>query len=362
MDTNQKQVASTDRLTFKQKMQSIFVENKFNNSNMAIFSLINRFFWKSKIAPLSMFGFPLIFMIIYFAISQSGNSSFVLSVLDGLNLYISFSTMPIALVCLPQLLVELKQSIILRRIAISNVSSFRYNTLMSIYFLSMCIISTLFIFVVSSIFEYTNVVEYFEYFNGGEYVFALLFFYLSCISLGIILSSISKTASWVQLTGLGILLVSLMLAGQFIPIQIISNLLPVKIISLFSPLDYSMSLMNNVLYANDSIRTIAKAFPNLHLNDSIIDYLSTNLGFSIFDFTHNFKIIASFPTSGVAFPNGMQTFTMLDPIVKSQLDVIISKASPIYDEWQKGLNAIVPFLFVVGSSYISIKKFKWSSR
>ncbi|MEG2802155.1 MAG: ABC transporter permease [Malacoplasma sp.] len=340
-----------------------FVSTTADKNNIAIFNLINKFFWKSKLALISMFGLPLLFIVIYYAVASSRGSSF--KVTDGFNLYIGFSVMPIALVSLPQLLVELKNSIILRRIAISNISPFRYNFLMSVYFFAMCVISTIFIFIAVSAFENVNMKTFLDSFDIPSYIYALINFYVVSISFGIILSSISKSSSWVQLVGLAIILFSLMLSGQFIPIHVIANIMPIKIITLFSPLDYALGLMNNVIMAGqikafittaDQIVAHIDALPPgapLPIPQDILDKLRhiRDLlpagGYNIFDLTQPFVL-----------PN----FSLLKGLGPESSLVGRTLYYPIYEIWQKSLNIVFPYVFLIGSTYLSVNRFSWSSR
>ncbi|MEF9985139.1 MAG: ABC transporter permease [Malacoplasma sp.] len=339
-----------------------FVSTTADKNNIAIFNLINKFFWKSKLALISMFGLPLLFIVIYYAVASSRGSSF--KVTDGFNLYIGFSVMPIALVSLPQLLVELKNSIILRRIAISNISPFRYNFLMSVYFFAMCVISTIFIFIAVSAFENVNMKTFLDSFDIPSYIYALINFYVVSISFGIILSSISKSSSWVQLVGLAIILFSLMLSGQFIPIHVIANIMPIKIITLFSPLDYALGLMNNVIMAGQIKSFITAADyivahpgwpptpmpPNLQeIYDKlrhIRDLLPAG-GYNIFDLTQPFVL-----------PN----FSLIKGLGPESSLVGRTLYYPIYEIWQKSLNIVFPYVFLIGSTYLSVNRFSWSSR
>lgn len=337
------------------KVISNFVEKTYDKNNIAIFNLINKFFWKSKLAPISMFGLPLLFMFIYFAISSSSSSS-SFDVFDGFNLYISFSVMPISLVSLPQLLVEIKNSIILRRIAISNISAFRYNFLMSTYFFGMCVISTLFIFAAVSIFEHANIETFFNSFDMLSYIYALINFYIVSISLGIILSSISKSSTWVQLIGLAVILFSLMLSGQFIPIYVIADILPVKIISLFSPLDYSLGLMNNVILGGQ-VDTFLKQV------NEIINAPTTDI--NLIEKLENLKKF--FPVGGYNIFNFYDPFLIpnsafLKDLISDTPTGKLNPSYPIYDTWEKITNIICPYLFVIGSTYLSVNRFSWSSR
>jgi ABC-type multidrug transport system permease subunit len=71
--------------------------------------------------------------------------------------------------------------------------------------------------------------------------------FISAISTGILLASVSKKSATVQLIGLSIMLLTITLAGYFVPIFVIGGIEAIKYISLFSPINYATSLLNNVL-------------------------------------------------------------------------------------------------------------------
>ena len=123
------------------------------------------------------------------------------------------------------------------------------------------------------------------------------------------MASVSKKSATVQLTGLSFMLLTLILAGHFIPISVIGGIDAIKYMSLFSPINYSTSLLNNVLIMP-------------------IDLDSS----SIFDFK-DFVI----------------SNTGSEPII-------------IIASWQKILNLVMPPIIFVGFNFISYKKFSWSSR
>ncbi|MDK2819854.1 MAG: hypothetical protein KFW07_03380, partial [Mycoplasmataceae bacterium] len=95
--------------------------SKFNPEN-AIIILISKFFWKSKTGPLTTILLPLTFMIIYKLIGGDDSTTFV----DALPAFICLSILPITLITLPQMLVEIKQSIVLRRISTSSITPIKY--------------------------------------------------------------------------------------------------------------------------------------------------------------------------------------------------------------------------------------------
>ncbi len=280
------------------------------NSELSIVSLINKFFWKSKIGPLTMFLLPTGFMLIYYLIEMNSNtgSRFFVSAFPA---YIALSVLPITLITLPQMLVEIKQSIVLRRISTSSITPIKYNLIVAAWFFLMCTFSSLFVIVVFLMFLNTDAPKELSHINWGEFLLALIMLFISAISTGILLASVSKKSSTVQLIGLSILFLTITLGGYFVPIAVIGGVDAIKYISLFSPINFATSLLNNTLIKP-------------------IDGISQ----SIFDIS-NFNILSVDPR---------------DPAIT------------IIAGWQKVLNLIMPTLIFGGFNFIAYKKFSWSSR
>lgn len=288
------------------------IKNK--NAEIAIVSLINKFFWKSKIGPITTFALPLIFMTIYNLISKDEKLVFV----NALPAFICLSILPITLITLPQMLVEIKQSIVLRRISTSSVKPIKYNLLVSSWFFIACICSTIIVFIIFLCFLNVDTSKFLSYINWGEVIYSLLMFYIVSISVGILIASLSKKSSVAQMIGIGIMFITLILGGQFIPISVIGKIEAIKYLSLFSPINYASSLLNNCLI-------------NPEFSESYD--LGSGSIFSITDF--------SMEAQGA-------------PGVSNRI-IIISK-------WQKILNLIMPELIFIGFNFIAYKKFEWSTR
>ncbi len=94
------------------------------NIEYSIIELVNKFFWKSKIGPIGSLVLPLAFMTIYKIMSYVNGLEDVDIFTSGLSTYLSLAIAPIALITLPQIMVELKNSIVLRKISISRVQNF----------------------------------------------------------------------------------------------------------------------------------------------------------------------------------------------------------------------------------------------
>ncbi len=79
-------------------------------------------------------------MIIYKIMSYVDGSEDVGIFVSGLATYLTLAIAPIALITLPQIMVELKNSIVLRKISISKVSALNFSLLLIGYiFVMQCI-------------------------------------------------------------------------------------------------------------------------------------------------------------------------------------------------------------------------------
>lgn len=306
-------------------------------SESAIFLLLNTHFWKSKIGPISSIVMPLLYMVIYAVIGT--NTVFF----SGLSSYLSFSILPLTIISMPLALVEFKSSIILRKISTSSITAFKFCLLMFGYYLIVTIISNLIVITLCATFLNKDAPEIFKTINWGQFIYSLLMVYISSLSVGLLLGVLIKKANQAQIFGFLILFISIILAGQLMPLSVLGSVDAIKYISLFSPISYSMSLMNNVLVgdSNEIIGLIATA--NNGSFASVVE--SCIKGQSIFDVQNPF-IIFDYDFSNI---NGEQEF-------------YVNGYTKIYLEWQKILNLIMPYVICISFITISVKKFNWTSR
>ncbi|MGL4948599.1 MAG: ABC transporter permease [Mycoplasma sp.] len=297
---------------------------QLSESNIAIFELVYKFFVKSKIGIISFFAFPLLFMLMYFFIGNEKGASFFSS---GLPSFLSLGILSISLVILPQMLVEIKSSILLRKIAVSNISKLRYIMLIFFGYIAILLLETLYVFILYFMFLNTNASESVKGIKWGGLFYGLITLFFSSIAFGVLLGVVFNNSLSVQICGFGIFFASLLFSGQFVPIQVIGSVAAVQYISLFSPLSYSLGLLNTSLF---QIETNGISPEQL---DSFIQ------GTNIFNIEAKFFIF-SFPTA-------------TDPIPKELI---------IYDSWHKVLNLIMPFVICGGMNWLSWSKFKWSNR
>ncbi len=314
----------------------------------ALIFLINKHFWKSKIGPIASLFLPLFMMIVYKIIGESNNSLFA----SGLATYFAFSILPVCLITLPQVIVELKNSIILRKLSVSKITPLKFNLILLSYYLIVLIVSNIAIIILYAIFLNKEAHTYFNLFNWGELIYTLLLVYISSLSLGLLFGVIIKKTTYVQILGFIVMIISVSLSGQFMPLTVLASSDAIRYISLFSPLSYSLNLLNNVLVSTNQDIYLAAINANLFnqdtVNANVIEMLKTHKYNGLFDLKNSFVI---FDASWIP--------SETNPKIK-----IIGSLSAIkiYDVWQNALDLIMPFFISISFVIISIKKFNWTSR
>lgn len=319
---------------------------------IAVLELVNKHFWKSKIGPLSALIIPLFLMVIYKIISKNKSSLFI----SGLPSYFSFSILPLCFISLPQMIVEFKTSIVLRKIANSRITSIKFISIVILYNLTMILSVTFLIILLYAIFLNVDAKTGFEYINWYELTYSLLNVYICFLSVGLLLGVLINKNNLVQIIGFSLIMISVILSGQFIPISVLFRTKAVSYISLLSPVSYCLNQMNIVLLPDNS-KTILELdktiglLPNTNLEEKILEIQSYKYN-GIFDFNHTFKIF------------DWSTTTQILPDENNSIKTFISKIviTPIFDPWQNILNIIMPYLISILAIIISIKKFKWTSR
>ncbi len=298
------------------KQNEKFFDAELLNKNKCLFKFFILFFIKSKLGPIIGISLSLFFMIFFYTVSKSQPDMTTFA--NGLPAFISVSILPLCLISIPQLMVELKNSILLRRIKNSGFSKTNYVGLIFLFFLIAVIIFTLSVFIIffsilnHDAHKYMSVDKVYY----GELIYALLALITNSMMVGIFLGSIIKNISITFLIGVSFLLITLIFSGQFIPIQVIGNIDAIKYLGLFSPLNYSSALLNNVL---------------------IEDILGQ--GKSIFSIDY-FEICTQFSSDG---PGCGETMI-------------------IYDSWQKILNLVMPFILSIALFFLSHRYFSWYGR
>ena len=323
----------------------MLIKNKSFSKDVNLFNFLLKLFFKTKIGIIIAEFFPIMFMVIYYVVyssnigdSNNGSDMSMSYFVMGLPSYIVLSIIPLSFITLPQIMVELKNSILLRRIKTSGVKKEEYLLIIFVQYFILSIISCLITFLIFLAFVNTRVKEELRSINFGNLIYSTLMLILSSITLGMMIGSILKNVLISQLIGTGLFMITMMFGGLMMPINVFGEILAIKIITLFSPINYATGLVLNSGYIQsdlllNKINTMTGS-----------DFNALSLGYDIFDINTPFK-----------YPDA--DFSSLVTQGKPTSSVII-----IYDKWQKVLNLLMPYLLTITFSISSYFKFSWYGR
>lgn len=341
------------------------MKNNDATQEIAVLSLINKHFWKSKVGPITALAIPLFLMIVYKIIGKDEIEVFT----GGLPSYFSFSILPLGFISLPQMLVEFKTSIILRKISTSKVTAIKFCTIMLAYNFVAILSANILIILFYAMFLNVDAPDAFATINWWELLYALFNVYISTLSFGLLLGVLINRNNLVQSIGFCFVIVSITFSGQFIPISVLYRSGAMQYISLISPTSYSLNLMNVVLLPSNS-EGILKLFEQEIAGKPLVTIIEDsnynteelkakledlkNYRFNgIFDIKNDFKIFTlNVIESNIEIPGTNEKFLIATKLTEST----------IYRPWQNILDLIMPYVLTIIFLFVSIKKFKWTSR
>ena len=146
---------------------------------------------------------------------------------------VSLIPMIIGLQVMPGIIIELKNSSILKRIKATNVKSIDLVISLLFYFTLVSIISILFNIVFGSLMYLNHM--HFELVNYGELILAFVIGMLVALSFGIFISGVLRSAQTALVIGLLLTLPGAFLSGQFLPPNLIATWGPVRYLSFVFP-------------------------------------------------------------------------------------------------------------------------------
>lgn len=311
---------------------NILSKKDFNQEKSVVW-IINKHFFKSKIGVISATILPLLFMVIYKIIS-TGEYSYYFS--SALGSYLSLAWLPLTLITLPAVIVDFKNSIILRKISVSTITAWKFVLLLTLYYFVALFVATIIVIVLFSAFLNVDAPNFFSKIYWGEFIYTVFNAFIVSLSFGVLLGVLFKKPTMVQIVGVCILLLSMTLAGQIIPISVVAGNEAIRYVSIFSPLTYPLNLLNNIVYDNSSIVKIIPQYSQL-----------VNQSKSIFT-------LKDFIILNIQSTSGTEALTIEPPIKIVE--------SVLFYKWQKILNLVMPYIITIGFSFASVKFFSWTSR
>ncbi len=361
----------------------------FTKADKSLFNFIFKFFFKTKVGPIISQVFPIIFMIMYIIINAMKNADLPPSqrssayFVSGFPTYIVLSIIPLSFITLPQTMVELKNSILLRKIKTSGFTKTRYLTFTYIQYFFFSIVSVTITLIIYLSLLNVGVAKDMDNVNWGNLIYAIIMLILSSNAFGIMLGSIFKSAMVTQLFGVCMLFIVMAFGGLFMPVSVIGDVMPIKIVSMFLPTNYSINLimnctfvspqwyldsMKNFIWYGNVIQEIANLDPKLS------EFLSfsnehgwtqesinaTNLGFDMFDIDHPLYYIESSYNFGFLNPQSSGAST-IDTENPKRIAITLNTVE-VFPTWQKVLNLVMAPVCTIGMSLVAYFRFSWYGR
>lgn len=303
----------------------------------AVYKLFNRYYIKSFFGPFFSFVFP---VMLYGILG---------SIMDPKYLFagmIAMSALGTGMQGMPFSILELKKSVLLKRIGASPVKPAMFTIVIVTYFTATIILSILWLMIWALIFwqdtsifqPMGTIVGFFGFLYGN------VLNIIVSIAIGFTIASLAKSEVQVQTFGMLLYFPSTFLSGQFISIDSIANSEVMNWISRFVPFRYTTMI---IVESWSGSKTIDVPTASGAINHILIE----GNPFLI----HDYSMIS---TPNIDWAN-------LKPTDLSQTLGGIAQnhnwTTPIYDKADHILGYIIPYVMLMATGYLSLKKFTWSA-
>lgn len=279
----------------------------------SIYKLFNRYYIKSFFGPFFTFVFP---VLIYAILGTLMDYKLMFAGVCAMSGMSGLTGMPFSIL-------ELKKSVLLKRIGASPVKTSTFTVVIVTYFVATIFLSVLWLMLWAliihqnpSMFDFLGTVKgFFAFFYGN-----ILNIVIS-ISLGFFVASISKNEQQAQAISMLIMFPSQFLSGMFITIDTIAANDVMNWISRIIPFRYSTMYL------------VSAQIPGMNpfAYHDILQYMPVKIG-------------------------------DLSQYVNQELKAeYLTKHALFYKDWETVVAYVYPWATIAGCTYISIKKFSWSA-
>ncbi len=348
-------------------------KNKDWNPDIAVISLINKHFWKSKVGPIAAIILPIILMVNFklTGLDVSTPQQAALYFASYLRAYLTLGILPLTLITLPQVLCEFKRSIILRKISISSINKYKFCFMLMGYYLIALCSSSIIVIMLYAMFLANYASECFAKIDWWQVIYALFNLYGVSLITGLFIGVVFNSAALAQLIGFMLLMYTEIITAQFTDLEFLGQSYSAKIFSLFSPLSYPIGLLSNAtvpqMDQSDIIGTITASL------ESILEPDKKDLAAQLVDaWLHDDKLSQQHQemiNNAIFLQNkGTNIFNLKKSLVYVGYEITIGitpitlTTPAIYDIWYKILNIVMPLVSFIAFGIASSIKFKWSSR
>ena len=220
---------------------------------LGILNIINKYFWKSWTGP--FFAFVVSPLIVIISMSLFNMPTIILPA------SLSVPIICIGAIVVPQTVFEFKQSIILKRIGVTDIKPGVFMLALIIYFISFMILSTALNLAIVMAFFYgvygnDNVagqINFYNTFASPDYlswIYVELLTMALALSIGLFSASAFKSVLAIQTCGLLMIIVSLMLGGALVPFSLLSESPILRNVSYIVPFTYTSSMTIEAWFGN----------------------------------------------------------------------------------------------------------------
>ncbi|MBU4689670.1 ABC transporter permease [Mycoplasma zalophidermidis] len=226
------------------------INHKSDNTFWGIIQIINKHFWKAFVGPFFAFCYPIVFTIILGTIFSY-----------EIIIAATFSIGPLAIACvaLPTALFEFKKSTLLKRIGATNIKPINFLLVIACYYFLIMIFSGLWTGLVSLAFfgsryfnegkelysvalgseniivRLSSIKDLFTRIHWGGYVYSFIVLTMVSLAVGLFLVSISKSILMIQAIGSTLLILTMFLSGQVLPLAQIAGVKTMWYLSYLTP-------------------------------------------------------------------------------------------------------------------------------
>ena len=203
----------------------------------AILKLLNKYFLKSFVGIICLLGLSLFFGILYFII---GSQQFIAS----LPIIATIGIMSTTLMIIPNLIIELRKSLILKRIGVAKITSFGFLFSIFIYFFICSIICIIYSFLIFALFSLSIGIE--EAWKNHQIlnsIYACLILSLISIFISILIGVYFKTSMVASAVSFILIFISLFTSGLISPFSTIRQVFGLVFIGYIVPFDWPILML-----------------------------------------------------------------------------------------------------------------------
>ena len=305
---------------------------------LTVFKLVNKYFWKGAIGPLFAFILPLIMLL--FLGSTLGSEFFF----PG---GVAISILTIGLVFMPQSIFEFKNSSLLKRIGTTPINPSKFLIVIILFNFLIMLISILLVFLFSFLIFKDNLfesklipnpkpgtpivgvgwLEMLKSVDWPSFLYSTFLAIFLTMIIGVLLASIATSTLFIQGVGITLMMITFFVAPAVLPVGMIASVDAIKYSGYFLPFKYPISLMIESFSSFDPISPDQSYMMNIN-NSNIWDI---NTDYVIYNTMGGI--------SGGADGNLV-----------------------IFEKYDKILNHVMPYFFIILFGYFAIGKFSWSTR